>query len=188
MGQRDARTDSLQKSKGSKGKARMAIQELIERLENIIAQGSRLPLVGKVVVSMDEVLAVLDELRLAVPEEVREARRIVKERDHMLSEAQRESARLLADSQEALDSRIRDTEMVKLAEERARGVLKKAQAEAQAILEDAESHIDAAKAGADRYALEVLQKLDVQLASFQNAVRKGIEVLEREKAKIDHGN
>jgi len=67
-------------------------------------------------------------------------------------------------------------------------VLKKAQAEAQAILEDAESHIDAAKAGADRYALEVLQKLDVQLASFQNAVRKGIEVLEREKAKIDHGN
>src|SRR3990172_4799397 len=98
----------------------MVIQEFIERLENIVAQGSRLPLVGKVVVSMDEVLAVLDELRLAVPEEGKAAQRILKERDHLLAEAQRESARLLSDSQEALEARIRESEMVKLAEERAR--------------------------------------------------------------------
>ncbi|MDP2726238.1 MAG: hypothetical protein Q8P59_01740 [Dehalococcoidia bacterium] len=165
----------------------MAIQELIDRLESIIAQGNRLPLVGKIVVSMEEVLAVLDELRLAVPEEVKEARHILKERDHLLAEAHKESAQILADTQEALDARIRDTEMVKRAEERAREVLKKGQAEAQAILEEAESRVYTAKAGADQYVLEVLHKLDVQLASFQNAVRKGIEVLERENAKVDHG-
>lgn len=166
----------------------MPIQEIIDRLENIIAQGSRLPLVGKVVVSMEEVLAALDELRLAVPEDVKEARRVLKERDHILAAAQGEAARMLADSQEALDSRIRESEMVKLAEERSREVLKKAQAEAQAIREEAESHAYKAKAGADQYAFEVLHKLESQLAGFQNAVRNGIEVLERDKAKLSHGS
>lgn len=166
----------------------MPIQEIIDRIESIVAHGSRLPLVGKVVVSMDEVLAALDELRLAVPEEVKEARRILKDRDHLLAEAQRESARLLSDSQEALEARIRESEMVKLAEERSREVLKKAQAEAQAIREEAESHIHTARTGADQYAFEVLLKLEGQLAGFQNAVRKGIEVLERDKAKVDHGS
>ncbi len=166
----------------------MAIQELIDQLENIIAQGSRLPLVGKVVVSMEEVLAVLDEIRLAVPDEMKEARHILKERDHLLAEAQRESSRLLSDSQEALDARIRDSEMVKLAEERSREVLKKAQAEAQAILEEAETQARTAKLGADQYAFDVLYKLEAQLAGFQNAVRNGIEVLERDNTKASHGN
>lgn len=161
----------------------MGILELIDRLENVIAQGSRLPLVDKVVVSLAEVLAVLDELRLAVPQEVKEARRVLKERDHLLAEAQKEATRLLADSQEALDARIRDSELMKRAEERARQVLQKAQAEAQALLADSESQVYAARTGADQYVLEVLHKLDVQLANFQNAVRKGIEVLERERTE-----
>lgn len=187
MAQQDAK-NARQKVKVPKDNVRMPIQELIEKLENIIAQGSRVPLVDKVMVSMADVLDVLDELRLAVPEEVKEARRILKERDHLLSEAQKESARLLADSQAALDSRLRDTEMVKLAEERAREVLKKAQAEAHAILEEAGGHLHSARAGADQYSLEVLHKLDAQLAGFQNAVRRGIEVLERQTAKVDHGD
>ncbi len=187
IGQEETKT-AKQKARVPKDNVKMPIQELIDKLENIIAQGSRVPLVDKVMVSMADVLEVLDELRLAVPEEVKEARRILKERDHLLSEAQQESSRLLADSQAALDSRIRDSEMVKLAEERAREVMKKAQAEAHAILEEAEGHLHAAKAGADQYALEVLRKLDTQLAGFQNAIRRGIDVLERETAKVEHGN
>lgn len=176
-----------QEARAPQVNAKMAIQELIDRLENIIAQGSRLPVVDKVLVSMPEVLAVLDELRLAVPEEVKEARRVLKERDHLLAEAQKEAARLLADSHAALDARIRDSEMVRRAEERAREVLQKAQAEAQAILEEMESRVNATKSGADKYALEVLRKLDVHLANFQSAVRRGIEVLERENTGVDHG-
>lgn len=188
MESQDAGVEPRQDVKAPKDKAKMAIPELIDRLENIIAQGSRLPLVGKVVVSMDEVLAVLDELRLAVPEEVKEARRVLKERDHLLAEAHKEASKLMVDSQEALDARIRQTDMVKLAEERAREVLKKAQAEAQAILQEGESHVQSAKTGADQYASEVLYKLDAQLTGFLNAVRKGIEVLEREGPRDSHGN
>lgn len=187
MGESGERKSSQARVKVSKGGPNLAIQELIDKLENVIAQGSRLPLVDKVIVPMAEVLAVLDDLRMAVPDEVKEARRVLKERDYLLSEAQKESARLLADSQAALDARIRDSELVQRAEERAREVLKRAQTEAQGILAEAEGHVHAAKAGADQYALEVLHKLDIQLASFQNAVRKGIEVLERENAKVDHG-
>lgn len=186
MGEPDSKS-AKQKARAPRDSVKMAIQEQIDKLESIIAQGSRVPLLDKVMVSMAEVLAVLDEIRLAVPEEVKEARRILKERDHLLSEAQKESSRLLSDSQAALDSRIRDSEMVKLAEERAREVLRKAQTESQAILEEAEGHMHSARAGADQYALEVLHKLDAQLAGFQNAVRKGIEVLER-TTKADHGN
>lgn len=185
MGQ-EGRGEPRQKAVAAGDNVKMAIQETIDRLEKIIAQGNRLPLVGKVMVSSEEILAALDELRLAVPEEVEEARRILQERDHLLAEAQKESARLLADSQAALEARLRDTEMVKRAEERSREVLKKAQGEAQALLEEAEVQVHAARAGADQYVLEVLHKLDVQLASFQNAVRRGIEVLERGNAK-GHG-
>lgn len=188
MESQDAGVEPRQDVKAPKDKAKMAILELIDRLENIIAQGSRLPLVGKVVVSMDEVLAVLDELRLAVPEEVKEARRVLKERDHLLAEAQNEASKLMVDSQEALDARIRQTDMVKLAEERSREVLKKAQAEAQALLQEGERHVQSAKTGADLYASEVLYKLDAQLTGFLNAVRKGIEVLEREDSRGGHGN
>jgi cell division septum initiation protein DivIVA len=165
----------------------MGILELIDKLEDLIAQGARVPLVDKVLVSTEDLLHILDEMRLAVPEEIKEAQRVLREKDRLLAAAQKEAAQAVADAEAALNARITESDLVRRAEERAKQVLEEAQTKARAILAEADSQTLAVKLGADEYARDVLYRLEAQLTGFLNTVRKGIESLEGEKGEAEHG-
>ena len=60
---------------------------LVERLESLIANGKKLPLTNNVVVDQEAALGLIDELRATVPEEVRQAKRINQDREHILEQA-----------------------------------------------------------------------------------------------------
>ena len=67
----------------------MDIFEMLDELEEIIETGSKIPLTGKVVVDAEELLDCLDQIRSVLPEEIRQARWVAKERERMLSEAKK---------------------------------------------------------------------------------------------------
>jgi hypothetical protein len=72
----------------------------VERLESIIANGKKLPLTNNVVVDQTAALGLIDELRVAVPEEVRAAKRINSEGERIIEKAQEEAERIVARAQE----------------------------------------------------------------------------------------
>ncbi|MER3406140.1 MAG: ATPase, partial [Chloroflexota bacterium] len=60
------------------------VLQLIDRLEALISSGARLPLTSRALVDEQEVLDILDQLRMAVPEEIRQAKRLSQERERLL--------------------------------------------------------------------------------------------------------
>ncbi len=135
-------------------------------------------------------LDLVDQLRAAVPEEIREARDILTRKEEVISQADEEVALRFARAEEEVERRVSETEVVKSAEVRAEQLIAQAQGETERLLEDAQKQADAKRAEgerlaseqmeeADRYALEMLRKLGQQLDAFVASVQSGIETLER---------
>jgi cell division septum initiation protein DivIVA len=106
-------------------------------------------------VDEERLLDVIDRMRIAVPEEMKRARRIIQEQDRLLEEAQ---ARL----QQALDEQ---------------GVLAAIEDERSRLLGQAEQEATQVRDGADEYAHQVLQELDEHLVRLLTSVRNGLDSL-----------
>ena len=108
----------------------------------------------------------------------------------MLARAREEAERVLAGAQADIEERLEERGLLKEAEEKSRELVRQAEDRASALIKEAEERAEA-KLGeaesqargqmdeADRYALEMLRKLQAQLASFEASVRAGVETLEK---------
>jgi vacuolar-type H+-ATPase subunit H len=144
----------------------MNIHEAIDRLEYLIGHSRQIPLTRTVVIDQEEALACIDELRLSLPDEIKQARWTLQEQQRLLSEAQAEAARTVGKAGERAQTMIGQHELVKRAEK-----------QAEALLKDATLKADETRRAADRYAWEVMQNLETQLLRTVATVKKGVEAL-----------
>ncbi|HDN80467.1 MAG: ATPase [Chloroflexi bacterium] len=151
----------------------MDIMFLIDRLEEFVQKGVRIPFTSLIILNEDDLLGIIDQLRLSIPEEVDEARRITQERENLIAQAREEAERIVGQAQERAASLASEHEIVKRAEARARTIEERARKKAEEL-----------KKGADEYVLEVLGSLEGQLEEFLRVVRNGIEKVRREKGDI----
>ncbi len=145
----------------------MDILYLLDRLEAALTNGSRVPLTGKAMVDEQECLDIIDQLRVAIPEEVKQAKKLQSERERLLQEAEERAARVVAHAQDQASVMSEQHEVAKMAEAKARRVLEEAEAEARDRRE-----------GADRYAAETLSELEGRLSELISVVRNGIRSLD----------
>ena len=166
------------------------ILHLIDRLEELVDKGTRVPMGGGVVLNRQRLLDLIDRMRVAMPADVREAREVLQKREEVLVAAQEEAGRIIARAQAELEERLKQEAVTKAAEERARQIVREAEQRAEGLAQDAETQarerLDEAQGAAQRemeeadlYALQTLRRLEAQLKSFQDAVRKGIQATER---------
>jgi len=154
---------------------------LVDRLEELLNTGTRVPLSSKTMVDEDEILDIVDQMRIALPEEVKQARKTTQDRDRLMAQAHEESERVLAlAKQEAAkmlgDARDESDRIQKNArEEAARLVnehaLTKAAADRITRLEqEAKAAAMQTRQGADVYASEVLTDLKARLEQMGKQV------------------
>ena len=155
----------------------MEILDLIDALEELIVQARRLPVGGNLVIDRKRILDVIDQMRLAVPTDLRQAAQVLETRDRVVADAH-DSARLIvqrADEERA--RRLDETSLIREAQERSHHMLREAEQRARETIADADAtaaaHLsEAAEAAskqlddADQYALEVLRRLENQLQAF----------------------
>ena len=110
----------------------------------------------------EEIYDLLDQMRATIPEEIKQARWIVKERQEMLEEAKRESERVVREAREQQARLVSDEEVTKQAERAA-----------DEIVEDARAREREIRLGAEDYADEILNTLEVNLQKFTAAVQRG---------------
>ena len=150
----------------------MNIHEAIDRLEYLIGHSRQIPLTRTVVVDQEEVLACIDELRLSLPDEIKQARWTLQEQQRLLSEAQAEAARTVSKAGERAQTMIGQHDLVKRAEK-----------QADAMLKDATAKAEETRRAADRYASEVMKNLESQLLRTIATVKKGVEALRTPAAR-----
>jgi len=148
--------------------AKTGLIELLDRLEGIIEDSKKMPLTNKVLVDAYDVLELLDKIRISLPDEVKKAEELLKERDRIIAEATREAENLRGSASEYLKSMVSEEEIVKCAE-----------IEAKRILDQAERDGEDIRNGASQYAAEVLLKLDDNLDRALQVIRRGVEELKK---------
>ena len=146
---------------------------LVERLESLIANGKKLPLTTNVVVDQNAALGLIDELRVAVPEEVRAAKRINSEGERIIDKAQEEAERIVAKAQEQAAFLIDE-----------RGLTQAADAESRQIIETAQTDAEEIRRGADEYAVSVLVGLEGDVVKTLQSIKKGIALLDERRAEL----
>src|SRR5690349_24440416 len=140
----------------------MDVLVLIDKLDDLIHNARPVPLTDQVRVDREEIYDLLDQMRATIPEEIKQARWIVKERQEMLAEAKREAERVVKEARDQQSRLISDEE-----------VYKQAERAAEEIVEDARETERAIRLGAEDYADEILSTLEVNLEKFLSAVQRG---------------
>ena len=145
----------------------MDILYLLDQLEEVLGAGSRLPLTSRTLVDEQEVLDILDQIRVAIPDEIKAARRLTEERDQMLSDAHAEAQRILAAAEAEATDRVSEHVLVRTAEARAADIEERALQQAEQVRRDAEA-----------YAYRVLEKLRDQISQVGQTVNRGLQELD----------
>lgn len=128
---------------------------------------------------VDQVAALdlIDQLRVAVPEEVRAAKRINSEGERIIEKAQEEAERIIARAQEQAAFLIDERGLTQAAEEESRRIIRQADSEGEDV-----------RRGADEYAAAVLIGLEGDVVKTLQSIKKGIALLDERRASLRGGN
>lgn len=147
----------------------MDILVLLERLEETLRSGTPLPFTSRLLVDENEALDILDQIRVAIPEELKQARRLLAERDSIVAEATEQAERLLREADHRLNERLDEHALVRDAERRA-----------EEIRQDALQAARRMRSEADAYVYNALNKMHAQLQTLIEQVERGMRALESE--------
>jgi vacuolar-type H+-ATPase subunit E/Vma4 len=131
-------------------------------------------LTSNVVLDQNAALGLIDELRVAVPEEVRAAKRINSEGERIIEKAQDEAERIVAKAQEQAAFLIDE-----------RGLTQAAEGLSLQIVADAHTDADEIRRGADEYAVGVLVGLEGDVIKTLQSIKKGIAMLDERRASLE---
>ena len=137
------------------------VDELLAELEDILEQSRTVPFSSKVAVNRDEIYEIIDEIRRKLPEEIRQSRELIKDRNKILIDAQKEADELLDSTKERITRLVDSHEISQQAYEHASQIVDNAKATAKEM-----------RIGAVEYAEEFLaqaeEKLRTMVENFRN--------------------
>lgn len=145
----------------------MDIQFLVERLESLVVSARKLPMTSQIVLEQGALLDLIDQLRASIPEEIRQARRVNQESDRLLQRARQEAEQIIGAAQEQAALLLQDHELRRRAEQETEQLLSRAEAQAEETMR-----------GADRYAADVLKRLESDLETTLATVRSYLSILQ----------
>ena len=144
----------------------MDLIERIDELQVLIEEAKAVPLSSSAVINREEMLELLAQLKEEVPEEVRQARWMSRDRDELLARARKEGERIIAEAQESRDRLLSRTEIVHAAER------------------EAERITDEAKDRAAKIRLEAEDYVDQKLAAFEILLNKTLQTVGRGREQL----
>ena len=150
----------------------MDILHLVDRLEELINQSRSIPFTPNVIVDEDRMLDIIDQMRVAIPEEVKKSQQILAQKDRVVAQAKEEAERTLSLAKEKSD-KLTDRD----------SIVQDAKKKAGQIEAEAEARAKTTQTEADEYVAETLTNLEIALERVLNQVRNGIYVLKEEQMK-----
>jgi len=164
-------------SQSTPGDELTTVVAIVDLLEELLGSARRLPFTPSVVVNEEEILELVDRIRVALPDDLVSARHTLDERDQILGRAEREVAEVSSRAEQEATRLVGDATAQATALVDDHAVLRTASEQARALVADADQHATAQRAAADDYAREVMQRLEEQLERWLTTVREGVASL-----------
>ncbi len=144
----------------------MDVEGYLAQMEQLLAEARPVPLSASVMINRKDFEDVIDDIRASLPEELRQSRWVIKERDEVLEQAEREAEQMLNDARAEAARLISETEVVRQSQRSAERILDEAREQARVLRLEAEDYIDAK-----------LANFEIVLAKTMRSVEKGREQL-----------
>ena len=120
----------------------MDLIERIDELQVLIEEAKSVPLSSSAVISRDEFLELLAQLKEEVPDEVRQARWMTRDREELIARARKEAERIVSEAREQRDRLLSRTEIVQAAHREAERITDQARDRAARIRAEGEDYVD----------------------------------------------
>lgn len=171
------------------------IYGLMNELEEALDHG--IPLLGSVsIVKKDAVTNILDKLYAALPDEIKEARALLRRKDELQYEAQQRAEKVISDAQAEANRLLSESDLLRAVQREAEkikeqvitdceDIKRKALDEAESVRNQAIDEATRIKDGATVYAEQVLANIEQNLAQLQEVVKNGQLQMERRRAESD---
>lgn len=148
----------------------MELYRILDEFEAEIDETAKIPMTNKVIISEEVLFKYIDKLRADLPEDIRQAQWIKKERQRIIGDAEEEAKKIIQDAQKKVADLVDQTEVYKMAEQKGAELLKISQTQSEEIVQ-----------GAFAYADEIMFRLEEQLDKNINLIKKGREELKKTK-------
>jgi len=148
--------------------------KVLNEIEDILEDSSTIPLSGKALVDRHELLEIIKEIRIKLPDEIKQAEWIREERQRILAEAQKEAETVIEEARLHIEEMVERDEITKKAQDRSDEIISKAQSNAKDI-----------RLGAKEYADELLRTVQGELGNLQRDVGSLIETLENNREELN---
>ncbi|MEX0592035.1 MAG: hypothetical protein WD358_02665 [Nitriliruptoraceae bacterium] len=142
------------------------LEAKMHQLQQMVDEAKAVPLSASVMINRAEIDGLLEDMRAALPDELTQARWVIRERDEILERAQADADRMLADAQAESERLVSQQEVVRTAER-----------EAARIVEDAREH-------GRQIRLEAEDYVDAKLANFEVVLNKTLTAVEKGRARL----
>lgn len=147
----------------------MDILHLVDRLEELINSSRSIPFTHNVIIDEDRILDLIDQMRVAIPEEVKKSQQVLAQKDRVIAQAKEEADRTVNIAKEKSE-KLSDRD----------NIVQDAKKKANQIEAEADARAKKAQAEADEYVAETLTNLEIALERVLNQVRNGIFILEED--------
>ncbi len=155
----------------------MDIFKLLDELDELVESSTKIPLSGKIMIDKDELMSLIEEMRIAVPEELKQAEWIKEEKQRIISEAQVDADKMLKDVQIHIENMVDNHEIVSEAEKRAEEILNRAQISAREV-----------RSGAREYADDIISNVEESLKDISSRMLNTVEHLEKNRTELNQSN
>jgi len=154
---------------------------LVDRLENLIASSRRMPLFNQIMLKEADILNIIEQMRTAIPDEIKQARRTIQDKERILAQAQADASALLARAREESERAMNREGLLRVAEDRSKEMMRKAEEQAEQLRIEADSYV----AETLRALREHLSSIEVEVGRSILSIEKGLASLGLEQEQDD---
>lgn len=148
------------------------VQDLVSEMIIAISEAKTIPASGKVIIDRDQMLQTLEMLQDRLPEELRAARWMVRERDSFVARTNERVRGLVERARRKADEMVADTSIIAEATEEANILVRRAEDQANRVRLEAEDHAHRVRLEAEDYADDRLQRLEGLLSRVLDQVHE----------------
>ena len=139
-------------------------------METLLDTSKAVPVSGNVLVDKKKIMELVDQLRLAIPQEVKAAVEVLSQKDHIINQANLDARRTKAQAEDDYRERLDQNEITELAQKRATETLSEAEERANRIIKQTENDAKSRLVDADAYALRSLRALERPLRTARECL------------------
>lgn len=154
-----------------------SIEDLIEMLEDIIHDATRVPFGKRSMVDVDKVNDIVSDMRMVLPMEIQQAQKVVSDKNSIISEAKREAESIIRKAEQRRAELIEENE-----------VMKEARRRATEIISSAQSRCTELRASTNDFADKMLMRVEEQLNNVGGLIAADLNDLRKLRSGINSNN